>query len=60
MDLIYIAYFIWLTVSIFVAHEVTGVTGLEAYAVKNRIGFIPLFLVYTLFLILFDWLWNLG
>jgi hypothetical protein len=53
-------YFLWLTVSIFVAHWITDITGLEQYAVKNRIGYIPLFLTYTLFLIIFDWLWRLA
>ena len=57
MDLTYVFYFLWLTVGIFVAHWVTDVTGLEQYAVKKVMGFVPLFLVYTLFLAIFDWLW---
>lgn len=52
-----IIYWIWMTISIFVAHYVTDIAGIENYAMKKKIlGGLILFLVYMAFLILFNWL----
>jgi uncharacterized membrane protein YecN with MAPEG domain len=52
-------YWIWLTLSIFVAHKLTEWLGLEDYAMKEKtIGYVILFFVYMVVLIFFDIIWN--
>lgn len=53
-----IVYWVWLTISIFFAHWLTDIAGLEEYASREKIGFLVLFFVYMVVMILFDIIWN--
>jgi hypothetical protein len=53
-----IVYWVWMTISIFVAHWLTDIAGIEQYATKEKFGYVLLFLVYFIVLIFFDIIWG--